>query len=41
MLACVKKPIMNIENPAVVADDDLLISVDIMKAKPSCKSLSN
>lgn len=30
---------MKIAKPTVVADDALLIKVDIMKAKPSCKTL--
>lgn len=28
---------MNMENPTVVADDALLMKVEIMKANPSCK----
>lgn len=33
----VKNPIINIENPTVVADADLVMKVDIMKAKLSCR----
>ena len=33
-LAWVRKPIINMEKPTVVDEDDLLMKVDSMKAKP-------
>lgn len=36
ILAWVTEPTINIENPTVVDEDDLLIKADKKKAKPTC-----